>query len=56
MHLHQNSFHIYRIASISKVIVAIGLLKLYDKGLVDLDEDISKYLKYPEFLYKIQAR
>ena len=32
--LNDNS--IYRIASISKVIVAIGVLKLYDKGLVDL--------------------
>ena len=46
---------IYRIASISKVIVAIGLLKLYEEGKVDLDEDISKYLgflvrnpKFPE--------
>ena len=37
---------IYRIASISKVIVAIGLLKLKDKGLVDIDEDISLYLGY----------
>lgn len=35
---------IYRVASISKVIVAIGVLKLYEKGLVDLDEDISHYL------------
>lgn len=42
--LHDNS--IYRIASISKVIVAIGVLKLYDKGLVDLDQDISKYLGF----------
>ena len=52
---------IYRIASISKVIVAIGLLKLYDKGLVDLDEDISKYLgfkvmnpKYPNDLITLR--
>lgn len=37
---------IYRIASISKVIVAIGVLKLYEKGLVDLDEDISKYFGF----------
>lgn len=37
---------IYRIASISKVIVAIGVLKLYEKGLVDLDEDIEKYLGF----------
>lgn len=41
-----NQDSIYRIASISKVIVAIGVLKLYDKGLVDLDEDISVYLGY----------
>ena len=52
---------IYRIASISKVIVAIGLLKLYEKGLVDLDEDISKYLgfnvrnpKYPDCLITLR--
>jgi len=41
---HKDS--IYRIASISKVIVAIGLLKLYEQGLVDLDEDVSKYLGF----------
>ncbi len=44
---------IYRIASISKVIVAIGVLKLYEKGLVDLDEDISTYfgfkIRNPQF-------
>ena len=38
---------IYKIASISKVIVAIGLLMLYDQKLVDLDQDISYYLKFP---------
>ena len=37
---------IYRVASISKVIVAIGVLKLYEKGLVDLDLDISEYLGF----------
>ena len=37
---------IYRIASISKIIVAVGVLKLYEKGLVNLDEDISKYLGF----------
>jgi len=37
---------IYRIASISKVIVAICIMQLYDEGLVDLDEDISKYLGF----------
>lgn len=37
---------IYRIASISKVIVAIGVLKLYEQGLVDLDEDLETYLGF----------
>ena len=52
---------IYRIASISKVVVAIGVLKLYDKGLIDLDEDVSKYLgfkvrnpKYPNDLITLR--
>lgn len=56
---HKDS--IYRIASISKVIVAIGLLKLYEQNLVDLDEDISKYLgfkvrnpKYPDVLITLR--
>lgn len=41
-----NNKSIYRIASISKVIVAIGVLRLYEKGLVNLDSDISKYLGF----------
>lgn len=41
-----NQTSIYRIASISKIIVAIGLLKLYEQGLVDLDEDIATYLGF----------
>lgn len=56
---HKDS--IYRIASISKVIVAIGLLKLYEQGLIDLDEDISKYLgfkvrnpKFPDVLITLR--
>lgn len=56
---HKDS--IYRIASISKVIVAIGLIKLYEDGLVDLDEDISKYLgfevrnpKYPNHIITLR--
>lgn len=37
---------VFRIASVSKVIVALCLMNLYEKGLVDLDEDISKYLGF----------
>jgi CubicO group peptidase (beta-lactamase class C family) len=36
----------YRIASISKAVTALGLMKLYDQGLFQLDEDISDYLGY----------
>lgn len=41
-----NDSTIYRIASISKMITAIALMQLYDRGLVDLDADISIYLGY----------
>ena len=34
----------YRIASISKTVTALGLLKLYDEGLFDLDDPINDYL------------
>ncbi len=53
--IHSHDDSIYRIASISKVIVAIGVLKLYEENKLDLDEDISKYFgfsirnpKYPD--------
>lgn len=56
-----NSKSIYRIASISKVIVAIAIMKLYENSLLDLDEDISKYLgfnirnpKYPDISISIR--
>ena len=37
---------IFRIASVSKMFVALGIMKLYEQGLVDINEDISKYLGY----------
>lgn len=37
---------IFRVASISKVIVCLACLKLYEQGLVDLTNDISEYLGY----------
>ncbi|WP_299683138.1 serine hydrolase [uncultured Dokdonia sp.] len=36
----------YRIASVSKSVTALGLIKLYNDGLFDLDDDISEYLGY----------
>lgn len=41
-----NDSTIYRIASISKMITAIALMQLYDRGQVNLDADISTYLGY----------
>jgi D-alanyl-D-alanine carboxypeptidase len=37
---------IYRIASVSKVVIALGIMKLVEMKLVDVHEDISKYLGY----------
>ena len=36
----------YRIASVSKTFTALGLMKLYDDGLFDLDDNISDYMGY----------
>jgi CubicO group peptidase (beta-lactamase class C family) len=33
-----------RIASVSKLVVALGVLRLVDQGTLDLDEDVSRYL------------
>lgn len=44
--IYTNEDTIYRIASISKTVGSIGLMMLVEKGLIDLDEDISKYLGY----------
>ena len=38
--------NIFRIASISKVIVGLGIMKLVEEGKIDVEEDISKYLGY----------
>jgi CubicO group peptidase (beta-lactamase class C family) len=37
---------LYRIASISKMVVAIGVVKLVDEGKLDVDRDIGEYLGY----------
>ncbi|MBN8500408.1 MAG: beta-lactamase family protein [Sphingomonadales bacterium] len=36
-----------RIASISKLVTALGVLRLVDQGRLDLDRDVSAYLGYP---------
>ncbi len=37
---------IFRIASVSKIIVALGIMKLYEQGKIKITEDISTYLGY----------
>ncbi len=37
---------LYRVASISKMITTLGVMKLVEEGKVDLDRDISDYLGY----------
>jgi len=53
--------HKLRVASISKIVVAVGVMQLVDKNLLKLDQDISDYLgwnlrnpKFPQ--QKITAR
>ena len=41
-----NSNTKYRIASVSKLVTAIGLMKLYDQGLFQLDDDVSDALGF----------
>jgi CubicO group peptidase (beta-lactamase class C family) len=36
----------YRIASISKLVTTLGVMKLVEAGKLNLDEDVSKYLGY----------
>lgn len=41
-----NENTLYRIASISKLVTAIGLMKLWDQGMFNLDEDVSDALGF----------
>jgi len=36
-----------RIASVSKLVVAIGVMKLVEAGKLDLDSDVSRWLRWP---------
>ena len=38
---------LYRIASISKLVTALGVMKLVEEGRLDLDADVGAYLGYP---------
>jgi len=38
---------LFQIASISKTITAVAIMQLRDNGLLHLDEDVNKFLKFP---------
>ena len=49
--------NIFRIGSLSKQFTAIAVLKLRDEGKLDLDDDITKYLKdYPTYGHEITIK
>ncbi len=37
--------HMFRIGSITKTFTATGIMQLYDRGLIDLDENVNTYLR-----------
>lgn len=48
---------VYRIASISKSITAVAILQLVERGKINLDEDIRKYVSYyPKKRWKVTTR
>ena len=56
-----NNNTVFRIASVSKIIVALCIMKLYEEGKVDLTTDISDYLgfsvrnpKYPDVIITLK--
>lgn len=42
-----NENHVVRVASISKLVTAIGVMRLVERGRLDLDRDVSRYLGFP---------
>ncbi len=48
---------VYRIGSISKPVVATALMQLHERGLVDLDDDVRKFVpELPEKRWPIRVR
>lgn len=48
---------LYRIASISKPITAAAILQLYERGVIDLDQDVRKYVpSFPAKKWKVTIR
>jgi CubicO group peptidase (beta-lactamase class C family) len=42
----EDKIQVYKVGSVRKVIVATSVLQLYDRGLIDLDDDISDYIPW----------
>lgn len=60
-HKKVNNNTVFRIASVSKIMVALCIMKLYEEGKVDLTADISDYLgflvrnpKYPDVVITLK--
>jgi serine beta-lactamase-like protein LACTB len=48
---------LYRIASITKPITAVAIMQLYEKGLINIDEDVRKYVpSFPAKKWKLSIR
>ncbi|MBI5116942.1 serine hydrolase [Candidatus Poribacteria bacterium] len=43
---------LFRVASVSKLFTATAVMQLYEKGLIDLHDDVNKHLK----LFKLEAK
>jgi CubicO group peptidase (beta-lactamase class C family) len=55
-HFKVNRNTVFKIASVSKTMTAYGIMKLVDKGLLDLDKPVNRYLtkwKIPESEYDV---
>lgn len=54
---HATYNSLYRIASISKPITATAILQLYERGVIDLDQDVRKYVpSFPAKKWKVTIR
>ncbi len=48
---------LYRIASISKSITAVAIMQLYEKGLINIDKNVSTYIpSFPQKKWKFTVR
>lgn len=46
-----NTNHIFQLASVSKIFTAVAILKLYEKQLININDNVQKYI--PDFPYSV---